>query len=190
VPDVVTDNAADIDRALMARVAARDADALGTLYDRYGRMVFGVLRALLPSPEAAEEVIQDSFHSLWRSAGRYSEARGSVRTWLLAIARNAAIDWQRTKGRRVAHERPLDVVTGVRDTLADELIERVTLRSQVRDALAALPREQREVVVLAYYGGLTQTEIALRTGAPIGTVKGRARLAMDRLRRSLAEESR
>src|SRR5260370_25816725 len=106
----------------MARVAARDADALGALYDRYGRMVFGVLRALLPSPEAAEEVIQDSFHSLWRSAGGYSEARGSVRTWLLAIARNAAIDWQRTKGRRLARERSLQGAADLPDPLAHQLL--------------------------------------------------------------------
>jgi RNA polymerase sigma-70 factor (ECF subfamily) len=187
VPDVVPDTAADIDRALMARVAARDAEALGALYDRYGRLVFGVLRALLPSPETAEEVIQDSFHAIWRAAGGYTEARGSVRTWLLAIARNAAIDWQRTKGRRLGRERPLDVADDVRDPLADELLERVGLRARVRDALAALPAEQREVIVLAFYGGMTQTEIAARTGAPLGTVKGRARLAMARLRTSLAE---
>ncbi len=187
MPDDVPDSAADIDRALMARVATRDADALGALYDRYGRMVFGVLRALLPSPEAAEEVIQDSFHSLWRSAGGYSEARGSVRTWLLAIARNAAIDWQRTKGRRLGRERSLEVAEDLRDPLADELLERVALRARVRDALAALPTEQREVIVLSFYGGMTQTEIASRTRSPLGTVKGRARLAMTRLRAALAE---
>ncbi len=172
----------------MARVAARDAEALGALYDRYGRMVFGVLRALLPTPEAAEEVIQDSFHALWRSARGYSEARGSVRTWLLAIARNAAIDWLRTKGRPLGHERSLEAAAEVRDPLADELMERVALRARVRDALVALPPEQREVIVLAFYGGMTQTEIAARTGAPLGTVKGRARLAMARLRDTLAEE--
>ena len=173
----------------MTRIAARDAEALGTLYDRYGRMVFGVLRALLPSPEAAEEVIQDSFHSIWRSARGYSEARGSVRTWLMAIARNAAIDWQRTKGRRFAREHSLDAASELRDPSADELVDRVSLKAHVRDALGALPAEQREVVVLAFYGGMTQTQIAERTGAPLGTVKSRARLAMARLRDSLAEEA-
>jgi RNA polymerase sigma-70 factor (ECF subfamily) len=149
--------------------------------------MFGVLRALLPSPEAAEEVIQDSFHAIWRAAGGYTAGRGSVRTWVLAIGRNAAIDWQRTKGRRFARERSLEITDDLRDPLADELLERVALRARVRDALAALPAEQREVIVLAYYGGMTQSEIATRTGAPLGTVKGRARLAMARLRESLAE---
>jgi len=189
VSNVVPSSTAESDRALVARVAARDADALGDLYDRYGRMVFGVLRALLPNPEAAEEVIQDAFHALWRSASVYSESRGSVRTWLLAIARNAAIDWQRTKGRRARRESALDAAKDIRDPLAEELVERVALRSQVRAALEALPREQCEVLVLAYYGGLTQTEIATRTGAPLGTVKSRARLAMSQLRRTLAEEA-
>ena len=188
--DVVRDAGTEIDRALVARVAARDAEALGALYDRYGRMVFGVLHALLPTPEAAEEVAQDSFHALWRNARSYSAARGSVRTWLLAIARNAAIDWRRTKGRRLERERPLESISARSDPVADEMVERLVLRDRVGDALAALPPEQREVIVLGFYRGMTQTEIALRTGAPLGTVKGRARLAMAQLRRSLAEESR
>ncbi len=190
MPDVVTDAEAELDRALVARVAARDADALGALYDRYGRLMFGVLRALLPTPEAAEEVIQDAFHSVWRSAASYTPARGAVRTWLFAIARNAGIDWLRTKGRRISSERSLDTASELRDVRADELLESVSLRTGVRDALGALPAEQREVVVLAFYGGMTQTEIAARTGAPLGTVKSRARLALARLRDSLAEEAR
>ena len=190
MPHVVPDADAEFDRALVARVAARDADALGALYDRYGRLMFGVLGSLLPTPDAAEEVIQDAFHSVWRKAASYSQPRGSVRTWLLAIARNAAIDWLRTKGRRIARERSLEAASELRDLHADELIEGVSLRARVRDALGALPAEQREVVVLAFYGGMTQTEIAARTGAPLGTVKSRARLAMAQLRRSLAEESR
>ena len=178
-----------MDRALLERVAARDADALGALYDRYGRMVFGVLHALLPSPEAAEEVVQDAFHAVWRSARDYRPERGAVRTWLLAIARNAAIDWRRTKGKRLERERPLEDVSDKPDPIADELLARAALSERVRGALAELPVEQREVVVLAFYGGFTQVEIAARTGAPVGTVKGRARLAMARLRRVLVEEA-
>ncbi len=152
-------------------------------------MVFGVLHALLPSPEAAEEVVQDAFHSVWRKARDYRPERGSVRTWLLAIARNAAIDWRRTKGRRVARERPLEDASERPDPVADELVERAVRSERVTKALGELPAEQREVIVLAFYAGLTQTEIAVRTGAPLGTVKGRARLAMNRLRRMLAEEA-
>jgi RNA polymerase sigma-70 factor (ECF subfamily) len=178
----------DLDRDLVARCAAGDADALGLLYDRYGRVVFGVLHALLPSPEAAEEVVQDAFHSVWRRARDYDAARGSVRTWLLAIARNAAIDWRRTRGKRAQRERPLEEMPERADPSADDLVERAVRNARVRDALATLPAEQREVVVLAYYLGYTQEEIARRTHAPVGTVKGRARLAMSKLRRTLAEE--
>ncbi len=148
-----------------------------------------MLHALLPTPEAAEEVVQDAFHSVWRKARGYRRERGSVRTWLLAIARNAAIDWRRTKGTRVARERPLEDASERTDPVADALVERVVRNERVRNALAQLPPQQREVIVLAFYGGLTQVEIAARTGAPIGTVKGRARLAMHRLRKTLAKEA-
>ena len=169
------------------RIASQDADALGTLYARYGRTVFGLLSAQLPSPEAAEEVAQDAFHSVWRRATSYRADRGSVRTWLLAIARNAAIDWRRTRGRRSEGERPLEDAEDVADPNVD--LERVVRSERVRTALAALPADQRDVVVLAFYGGLTQTEIATRTGAPLGTVKSRARLAMDKLRDALAGDA-
>ena len=185
---VVPPEVADFDRALVARCAAGDADALGLLYDRYGRVVFGVLHALLPSPEAAEEVVQDAFHAVWQRARDYDSSRGSVRTWLLAIARNAAIDWRRTRGKRGERERPLEDASEHADPSAEELVERAVRSESVRAALNALPAEQREVVVLAYYLGYTQEEIARRTRAPVGTVKGRARLAMSKLRDALARE--
>ena len=92
----------------MSRVAGGDADALGELYDRYGRVVFGLIYRMLGSPESAEEVAQNAFHSVWRQASRYRPERGSVRTWLLAIARNAAIDWRRSKGNRTGRETAID----------------------------------------------------------------------------------
>jgi len=150
--------------------------------------VFGLLSVQLPSPEVAEEIVQDAFHSVWRRAASYRAERGSVRTWLLAIARNAAIDWRRTRGRRSAGERPLDDAEGLADPKIDETLDRVIRSEPVRSALASLPSDQRDVVVLAFYGGLTQTEIAARTGAPLGTVKSRARLAMDKLRDTLGAE--
>ncbi len=148
--------------------------------------MFGVLCAMLASPEVAEEVVQDAFHAVWRAVRSYREERGSVRTWLLAIARNAAIDWRRTRGRREARERPLDEAV---DTRVEETLERTLRSANVREALAALPPEQREVLVLAFFSGLSQTEIAARTGVPLGTVKGRARLGMARLRKALAGET-
>ncbi len=150
--------------------------------------MFGLLCVMLPSPEAADEVLQDAFHAVWREAGSYRAERGSVRTWLLAIARNAAIDWRRTRGKRLEHERPLDEAAERSDPEMDERLERSLRSARVREALATLPAEQREVVVLSFFGGFTQEEIARRTGAPLGTVKGRARLAMTKLRAALAWE--
>ncbi|MGH2473451.1 MAG: sigma-70 family RNA polymerase sigma factor [Candidatus Limnocylindria bacterium] len=173
----------------MSRVARGDADALGELYDRYGRIVFGVLYRMLGSPESAEEVAQNAFHSVWRQAGGYRPERGSVRTWLLAIARNAAIDWRRSKGNRTARTTAIDdAVVLIDDMLVEERVIASLRAQRVRAAVAALPREQREVLSLAFWSGLSQTEIASRTGAPLGTVKSRVRLGMARLRESLADD--
>lgn len=186
--DLVGNDSPAQDRALLERIASGDAKALGDLYDRYGRPLFGMLYRMLPSPEAAEEVVQDVFHSVWREARSYRSERGTVRGWLLRIGRNAAIDWRRTKGRRLEREVALDDAAARSDPVAEEAMERVLRSDRVGAALASLPSEQREVLVLAFYRGLTQAEIAARTGAPLGTVKGRARLAMARLRSELAGE--
>jgi RNA polymerase sigma-70 factor (ECF subfamily) len=149
-----------------------------------------MLSLMLPSPETAEEVLQDAFHAVWRRAGSYRPDRGSLRTWLLAIARNAAIDWRRTRGRRLERERPLDDARGTADPAVEARLERALRSEPVRAALAKLPAEQREVIVLGFYGGLTQAEIAQRVGAPLGTVKSRARLAFAKLRESLEGQER
>src|SRR6184192_2644853 len=104
----------------MSRVAGGDADALGELYDRYGRVVFGLIYRMLGSPESAEEVAQNAFHSVWRQARGYRPERGSVRTWLLAIARNAAIDWRRTRGKRSEREVSIDTAA---DLIADGRVD-------------------------------------------------------------------
>lgn len=184
---VETDSPAQ-DHRLLERIASGDADALGDLYDRYGRLAFGMVYGMLPSPEAAEEVVQDVFHAVWREARGYRPERGTVRGWLLRIARNAAIDWRRTKGKRSERETALDEANERADPVAEEAIERIVRSDRVREALVALPPEQRNVIVLSFYRGLTQAEIAARTGAPLGTVKSRARLAMARLREDLGRE--
>ncbi len=188
-PDLVgSDRPAD-DGRLIARIAGGDADALGELYDRYGRVVFGVLYRMLASPEAAEEVVQDAFHSVWRQAGSYRKDRGAVRTWLLAISRNAAIDWRRTKGRHLERETALDEAAGLADDsrVEDQVI--MNLRAErIRVAVNGLPDEQREVLDLAFWSGLSQTEIAAKTGAPLGTVKSRVRLGMTKLRDRLTNQ--
>ena len=127
---VVTSDKAGEDAALLARIAGGDPAALGELYDRYGRVVFGVLYRLLGSPEPAEEVTQDAFHAVWRKAATYRTDRGAVRTWLLAIARTAAIDWRRTKGRRIEREAAIDE--------AAELVEEIRVDERVIARLRAI----------------------------------------------------
>lgn len=185
--DPVSDARSREDREALGRVAAGDADALGGLYDRYGRVAFGLAQAMLGDPEAAEEVVQDVFERVWREARSYRAERGSVRTWLLAIARNAAIDRYRRSAKR-GRERPLEDDPERPDPEAEALLERAVRSERVRAALATLPPEQRSVIALSFYGGFAQSEIATRLRVPLGTVKGRARLGMAKLRDALADE--
>ena len=174
------------DVRLLARVADRDADALGALYDRHGRVVFGLLYRMLGSPEAAEEVTQDTFHAVWRRSTTYRAERGPVRTWIIAIARNAAIDWRRTRGKRQQRDATLDEAMAlVDDTRVDDRVIASLSGERLRAAVASLPAEQRDALSLAFWSGLTQTEIAARTAVPLGTVKTRIRLAMAKLRERL-----
>jgi RNA polymerase sigma-70 factor (ECF subfamily) len=188
--DVVTSDKADVDGALVARIARGDPAALGELYDRHGRTVFGALYRMLGAPEPAEEVAQDAFHSVWRRAGTYRADRGSVRTWLLAIARNAAIDWRRTKGRRSDREAAIDEAAElVEEIRVDDRVIASLRAERVRAAVASLPDEQRVVLSLAFWSGLSQSEIATRTRTPLGTVKSRVRLGMAKLRDQLRPEA-
>ena len=174
------------DSILLSRLASRDADALTELYDRYGRTVFSVLYRMLPNAEAAEEVCQDAFQHVWRAAATYRGERGAVRTWVLAIARNAAIDWRRTRGRREERETVLDDAFGLASpSSVEEVVDRRLRAQRMRDLVSELPPEQRRCLELAYWGGLSQTEIAATTGAPLGTVKSRIRSGMEKLRSSL-----
>jgi RNA polymerase sigma-70 factor (ECF subfamily) len=134
----------------------------------------------------AEEVAQDAFHAVWRRAGTYRAERGSVRIWLLAIARNAAIDWRRTKGKRLGREAAIDEAAAlVEDTAVEDRVMTNLGAERVRAAVAALPPEQRDVLALAFWSGLSQSEIAARTSIPLGTVKSRVRLGMAKLRERL-----
>jgi RNA polymerase sigma-70 factor (ECF subfamily) len=183
----VPDKADDV--RLVERIAAGDAEALGKLYDRYGRVAFGMLYRMLPGPEAAEEVAQDAFHSVWRQARSYRPERGAVRTWLLAICRNAAIDWRRTRGKRLEREVTIEAAADLlSDAKVDEAVVDALRAERVRAVVGRLPPEQREVLALAFWGGYSQSEIAARTNTPLGTVKSRVRLAMNKLRESLEDE--
>jgi len=174
---------------LVERIAAGNAEALGDLYDRYGRVAFGMLYRMLPGPEAAEEVTQDAFHAVWRRADSYRPERGRVRTWLLAICRNAAIDWRRTRGKRGEREVSFDAAPELlADAKVDEQVVDALRAERVRKAVAELPAEQRDVLSLAFWGGYSQSEIAARTNTPLGTVKSRVRLGMTKLRERLVDE--
>ena len=183
--------AAPSDEELLAGLAAGRLEALDALYERYASMAYGIARRITRDDTLAEDVVQDAVLGAWRSAGRYVAGRGSVRTWLLAIVHHRAIDSVRR--RRPASELP-DEMEGARTpdqlTLPDvwgEVSGRLDAVA-VRRALDTLSAPQREAVELAYFGGLSQTEIADRTGVPLGTVKSRVRLALVTLRRELGLE--
>ena len=177
------------DDALVRRMAEGDEQALGVLYDRWQAVVHGVVSRMLRQADDVEDVVEETFWQAWRQASRFDRSRGAVQTWLLTIARSRALDRVRSLRRR--REEPLEGDDGqvVMQQTAEgdpgldaEASERRTI---VVAALAGASAEQREALELGYFGGLSQTEIAERTGQPLGTVKTRMRLAMQKLRGQL-----
>jgi len=175
------------DVQLMSLVQSDRSDAFAALYDRHATAVYGLARRIVVSREAAEDVTQETFVGAWRCRQNFTGGRGEVRSWLLAIAHNRAIDSVRKRSRR---DDPLD--SGW-DREAPERTDVEALRraqaATIALAVGALPASQREIIELAYDRGLTQIEIATRLALPLGTVKSRARLALGKLRLEL-EDSR
>jgi RNA polymerase sigma-70 factor (ECF subfamily) len=177
------------DEALAARVVHGDVTAFTALYDRYERRVY-VLAAHLLGPASAEDVVQELFLRLWHKAPQFDPARGSFRQWFLASARHAALAELRRRSLRQQRtatgeiERLLADAADPRHDVEEEGWRRAR-HDAIRGALATLPAEQRAVLVLAYFGGLSQSAMAEQLGWPLGTVKKRTRLAMQKLRRSL-----
>jgi RNA polymerase sigma-70 factor (ECF subfamily) len=169
---------------LIARIAAGDRDAFGRFYDAFSQPALGVVRRVLRDQYAAEEVLQEVFWQVWREAAQYDPRRGSPAAWLLVRAKARAIDKLRSIRRREqTFVAPLDETVAPHEHGArDDPGVVAESRGIVESALAKLPAPQRRVVELAFFEGLTQTEIAARLGEPLGTVKTRARLALDRLR--------
>jgi RNA polymerase sigma-70 factor (ECF subfamily) len=170
------------DQALLGRIAAGDTAALGQFYDRYGSLAFGLAMRILRDRGVAEEVVQDAFLNAWRRAPSYRADRGEPRTWLLSIVHHRAIDRLRAaSGRRSEVD-----LAGAPDLVdrADVWAEtRAGLeREAIQEALNGLPEEQRAAIELAFFGGLTHAEVAERLGEPLGTVKGRIRLGLVKLR--------
>jgi RNA polymerase sigma-70 factor (ECF subfamily) len=173
--------------ALIKRVADGDQSALTTLYDTASRLVFGLILRIVNDRSTAEEVLLDVFTQVWRQAATYDKKRGSPLAWLMTIARSRAIDRLRAGKHDQQGKEPLDSVGEL--TASTVSPEDATVASErqmfVRAALDSLSAEQREVIELAYYSGLSHSEIALRLGQPLGTVKTRTRLGMMKLRDAL-----
>jgi RNA polymerase sigma-70 factor, ECF subfamily len=181
-----TSPADEADRAVLVRLAEGELDALEDLYDRYKTMAYSIAYRITNDATLAEDVVQDAFLGAWRNAARYVEGRGSVKTWLLAIVHHRAIDAVRR--RRPTAELPdIDLPPPDALTLPDLWpdVSAVLDAETVRGALGALSDVQREAIELAYFGGLTQQEIAERTGTPLGTIKSRMRLGLLAMRRAL-----
>lgn len=181
------------DSALVAQAAGGDEHALGELYDRYGGMAFSLACSIVGEHADAEEVVADAFAQIWRSAGGFDPARGSVAAWVATIVRTRALDLVRSRKRRARVLEEAAVVTDEGEALvlaasiesADRGAELTETTTIVRRSLADLPAPQRRVIELAYFGGLSQSEIAEHLSEPLGTVKTRMRAGMEKLRQAL-----
>ncbi len=187
LPHRVVTAADEADRAVLRRIAEGELDALDGLYEGYKTMAYSIAYRITNDATLAEDVVQDAFLGAWRNAGRYIEGRGSVKTWLLSIVHHRAIDAVRRRRATVdLPERDDAPPTALR--LPDVWAEVAASldAAEVRAALSSLTDVQREAIELAYFGGLTQVEIAVRTGTPLGTVKSRMRLGLLAMRRELS----
>jgi RNA polymerase sigma factor (sigma-70 family) len=173
------------DEALVEAVARADEDALGELYDRFGKVAYGLAYKIVQDAALAEDAVQEAFLQIWRSAGAYRPERGKASTWLLTFVHRRAVDLVRREQKR----RALPVVGDPEGSGpgADEAAVTRSRREIVQDALRRLPAEQREPIELAYYGGLTQSELAERLDQPLGTIKSRMFTGLQRLRVLLVE---
>ncbi len=179
------------DLELLAKIGGQDREALSTLYDRYGRRVFALAVRILNDPVGSEEVTQDVFMSVWRRGATYTREKGKFTTWLFSIAHNRTIDELRK--RRRDRSRQNDDIEDHYDLKSSDIspADAAVAQSEYAKILAVmedLPVEQKTVVELSYFKGLTQTEIAEKTGQPLGTVKTRMRLALKKLRKALSAE--
>ncbi len=173
---------------LLNRIAGGDSRAFEELYSRWASMLYGLVCKILEDPREAEDALQEGFLHVWNKAGTYDSKRSSPTTWAYMIFRNKAIDRLRARERRgrgmerIAIEEPYQAVPAAEPAGGVEITER---REAVKEAMADIPEEQREAISLAFFSGLTQTEIAERLGAPLGTVKARIRRGLMKLGETL-----
>jgi RNA polymerase sigma-70 factor, ECF subfamily len=178
------------DEELMAVVDRKEPAAFEVLYDRHGGAAFSLAYRIVGDRTTAEDVAQEAFLSIWRSNARFDRARGSVRSWVLSVVRNRAIDALR-RGSTQAPKLDHDDESLLEARPSDERTESEALRretaSEIKGALGELPKDQSQVIQLAYFGGFSHSEIAEMLGMPLGTVKGRMRLGLEKIRVQLAE---
>jgi RNA polymerase sigma-70 factor, ECF subfamily len=172
------------DEAVVALVARSDQEALGELYDRFGRVAYGLALRVLRDEKLAEDAVQEGFLAAWRNADRFMPERAKASTWLLTFVHRRAVDLVRREERRRAESLP--EATESSGSAAEDAWLRFE-RERVQAALRQLPDQQREALELAYYGGFTQSELAERLGQPVGTIKSRMFAGLARLRELLAE---
>jgi RNA polymerase sigma-70 factor (ECF subfamily) len=171
------------DGDLLVGVKAGDAAAFALLYDRHSRAAYGLAHRILGEATAAEDVVQEAFLTVWRQAATYGPERGTVRAWLLAIVHHRAIDHVRRRSYREERLLALDAVADPPDSADTWEQARQSVEGQhVREALEHLPPDQRRSITLAYFGGYTHDEIARLLGVPLGTVKGRLRIGLQKMR--------
>jgi RNA polymerase sigma factor (sigma-70 family) len=173
------------DEAVVAIAARGEESALAELYDRFGRVSYGLALRIVRDPALAEDAVQEAFLTVWRSAARFSPERAKASTWLLTFVHRRAVDLVRREERRRAEPLPDEEAASAPAT--DEVAWLQLERERVQSALRALPDQQREALELAYYGGFTQSELADRLGQPLGTIKSRMFAGLGRLRELLAE---
>jgi RNA polymerase sigma-70 factor (ECF subfamily) len=173
------------DKELVEAIARADEDALGELYDRFGRVAYGLAYKILQDAALAEDAVQEAFLQIWRGAGSYRPERAKASTWLLTFVHRRAVDLVRREQRRRAVQ--LEALPEPSGSGAYEEVVARSRREIVQDALRRLPSEQREAIELAYYGGLTQSELAAQLDQPLGTIKSRMFTGLQRLRDLLVE---
>lgn len=178
------------DEELMPLIGAKDPEAFEVFYDRHGGVAYSLAYRIVGEKAAAEDVTQEAFISVWRSGARFDRTRGSVRSWMLSIVRNRAIDALRSRAGK-APKLTFDDDAVLEQRPSGELTEEEAMRretaTEIRGALGELPGEQSKVIELAYFGGFSQSEISRMLGVPLGTVKGRMRLGLEKIRGELAE---
>lgn len=172
---------------LISLIASQDQEAMSTLYDTTNRLVYGLLLRILNDHATAEEVLLDVFTQVWRQASRYDGTRGGPMAWITTIARSRAIDRLRSGKQELQREESIETV--VQYAASDDVeaeVANAEMRTIIQKAMELLTSEQREVIELAYYSGMSQSEIALKLNQPLGTVKTRTRIGMMRLREALS----